>query len=119
MAINLYIGTNVLVYERWLGMKISYNAFAIPYSHYICMKARIKNYLVLHVSSLKHPKQNLQLIQKKIQKPFGIIFSETPRHNYIYNFQWIFLYAVPEKKMSAGNRLEIYLNFGGSGFKIF
>ncbi len=38
----MYIGTNVLVYERWLVLKVRYtagwpNAFAIPYSHCLCM----------------------------------------------------------------------------------
>ncbi len=35
IALNMYIGTNVLVYERWLVLKVRYtaslpNAFAIP-----------------------------------------------------------------------------------------
>ncbi len=35
IALNMYIGTNVLVYERWLVLKVWYtagrsNAFAIP-----------------------------------------------------------------------------------------
>ncbi len=41
-ALNMYIGTNVLMYERWLVLKVQYmagrpNAFAIPYSHCLCM----------------------------------------------------------------------------------
>ncbi len=35
IALNMYIGTNVLMYERWLVLKVRYtagrpNAFAIP-----------------------------------------------------------------------------------------
>ncbi len=35
IALNMYIGTNVLMYERWLVLKVLYtpsrpNAFAIP-----------------------------------------------------------------------------------------
>ncbi len=42
IALNLYIGTNVLVYERWLVLNVWYtagwfNAFAITYSRYLCM----------------------------------------------------------------------------------
>ncbi len=42
IALNLYIGTNVLVYERWMVMKAWYtvsrpNIFAITYSHCLCM----------------------------------------------------------------------------------
>ncbi len=42
IALNMYIGTKVLVYERWLVLKVGYtasrpNAFAIPYSPCLCM----------------------------------------------------------------------------------
>ncbi len=41
IALNMYIGTNVLMYERWLVLKVWYtagrpNAFAIPYTHIAC-----------------------------------------------------------------------------------
>ncbi len=38
IALNMYIGTNVLMYERWLLLKVWYmaNAFAIQYTHIAC-----------------------------------------------------------------------------------
>ncbi len=37
IALNMYIGINVLMYERWLLLKVWYNTFAIPYLHCLCM----------------------------------------------------------------------------------
>ncbi len=58
IALNIYIGTNVLVYERWLVLKVRYtagraNAFAIQYSHCLCMW--VNNTVGYHISALVVP----------------------------------------------------------------
>ncbi len=53
----MYIDTNVLVYERWLVLKVRYkagwpNAFAISYSHCLCMRVKKAEDTVLQITQL-------------------------------------------------------------------